>query len=614
MDTLKGAAFMIAGSVLALSDPALRFTPAFRKKDEAIEKGLVVAWGLGLLAIVFFFIRNSLDIPVETIVSGGESLVGRLRQVLLILFVFAYAGSVLYRLALGMGANAVRRNQPLNNHRRQYLRQTVLSVLAAFPLFALVNYVSAVRNPTLDLTPGYYSFSDDARTIIKSLDKEVQGYVFLPDQQAVHESGKRTKVPELFRIAEDVRVMLEQLPLINSKIKLTFLNADLDADRMADFKSASNGSIIFRVLKSGDVDPDAKPYLERRAYVYREKDIVKLEREVTRALIQVSSPHKNLYFTASNGERYAMTDPSMANGSVATFTEEIQFYNFFPKALKHSSGWPGPIPADAGALVILGPTVPFGPEARKAINDYIANKGRVFIAIDPDGQEHFDWLLSSSKKRQFRFKKAFLSNLPKLPGTIVTDNVVGHRITENVSIAGSRLIAMPKSGHFEEVKNSPKPKEETPAEMTPLKDVEPFVFLYSTYNTVIDENRNGKKDGAEKSGRLPLALVYADEKNPDATKVAVYSSVDWLSNSGLRFPLDQRNIILGADTLFWLTESKIAAAMKIKERKTRNVQVTDDLKFRNLVLGMLLFPALIGMSLGAGVYLYRRKRKALGEE
>ena len=604
LDDWKGWLFFVAGFLLLFSDPL------FLNLGERADRGLWTAWVLGFAALLFYFLRQWTDMPVETVAQGGDSLLGRLRLVLLTLFLFALLLSFLYRLSLSLSHGALRAATPsLNLSRRRYLLNTLYSLFAGLIVFALVNMLTTIRNPSLDLTPGFYSFDENSRAIIKSVDRDVQGFVFLPAQQAIRDSSDRRTVPELFRIAEDIRVMVEQLPIINSKIKLEFLNADLDSDRMADFRSIANGTIIFRVLKEGEeADIGQKPYVERRVYVHTEKDLLKMEREITRSLIQVSSPQKTLYFTSSNGERFDLSGTASEPASVELLKNELRFYNFHLKKLDHTNGWPGPIPDDAEAVVVLGNTVPFAPEARSAMLDYLKTGGRLFLTIDPLGAEDFEWLLSQMPKPRYAFRRAFLSNVSSMPGVAVTDNTAEHRITENLSIAGKKLIVMPGSSYFETVTGG----EDTPGDPA-FAGVKATTFLYSAYRTILDFNRNGKQDGDEKTGRYALGIAYENPENKEGPKFAVFSGVDWLTNRGLRFPVDQRNVILAADTLFWLTESPLAAALTPKERKTRNIQVTDDLKFRNILLGMVLFPVLTVLVSALGVYFHRRKRSATGE-
>lgn len=634
-ESVYGIVAIVAGSGLALSEPLIFFIRRLREKEFPIESGLFAAWGLGAAAMAFYFVRFFMEAPADN-TAGADPLLPRLRMALLALFLITYAGFFVYRLALSLSYTAIEaRSRSLYENRRNFLQRSVFSIFAALPIVVGLNFLATRWNPSLDLSPGFYSFSENSRTIIGSIDREVTAYVFLPVQQAIRQQPDRQKTPELYRIAEEVRVTMEQLPITNSRIQIKLLNADLPEDRGADFKHVNNGTIIFRANKGpGLVGPEDKPYIERRVYVYTEKDMAKLEREVVRALIQVSSPQKTIYFTASHGERYNLTDKASRNASIEILKDELRFYNFQLKKLGPEEGWPGPVPEDADLLFVAGPSVKFSEEARESLIKYLENDGRVFIAIDPDGKEDFDWLLEDHPQKSFRFRDRPLTNVRKFPGVAFTDSITTHRITENLNIAGRSLLAFTETGYFEQItKDLPTPKESE----NPLKDLEPTVLVNSTFQTVVDRNRNGRKDGNEENGRFPLAIAYErkapqdppapkdkdkeetaekdDDRQVEQTgpKVLIYASVGWITDSGLRFPVDQRNIIMAADSLFWLTENKLAAGLQPEERKTRAIQVTDELKLRNIVLGMVLFPVGTGLVMAVGMWLYRRRRKFIGE-
>ncbi|MBI3395401.1 MAG: hypothetical protein HY042_06170, partial [Spirochaetia bacterium] len=249
--SVAGILTLIVGLLVAASDPAVLFL-GVRQGLEKPKATLVGAWILGVLGLSFYLGRALIEVAPDA-VGGEESMAARVRALLLALFLLALAASFAFRLAVSLGASAVDGLKGgARATRESFLRSSVLAVVAALPLFVLINYVSAVRNPTLDMSPGYYSFGEASRTIIKTLNKDVQVYAFLPVQQAVRDAGKGSTRPELFKIAEDVRVMLEQLPVTNSRISLTFLNADLDAEKSAEFGTVANGTILLRVMKPAE--------------------------------------------------------------------------------------------------------------------------------------------------------------------------------------------------------------------------------------------------------------------------------------------------------------------------------------------------------------------------
>ena len=84
--------------------------------------------------------------------------------------------------------------------------------------------------------------------------------------------------------------------------------------------------------------------------------------------------------------------------------------------------------------------------------------------------------------------------------------------------------------------------------------------------------------------------------------------MDWIAERGLGYPVKHKNITLASQSLFWLTESPLVAALAPKEKQTRAIQITDESKFW-LVLFALLFPVVVGSALGVSIFWFRRKRR-----
>ncbi|MCB1310308.1 MAG: hypothetical protein KDK30_19135, partial [Leptospiraceae bacterium] len=95
-DSVWGLLAMAVGAALALSDPAAMLHARFRNGIQ-LERGLYVAYILGIVAVVAFFIRFFLVIPPEKLAAGEEAFLPRLRLALLFVFLLSYIASLLYR-------------------------------------------------------------------------------------------------------------------------------------------------------------------------------------------------------------------------------------------------------------------------------------------------------------------------------------------------------------------------------------------------------------------------------------------------------------------------------------------------------------------------------------
>lgn len=599
IDSILGLVVLVISAIVTLADPVIHIFLV--KEEDYPKKPAIVAWAVGAIAFALFLLRRWLDVPLETALPSDENIVFRIRRLLLGVFLIGTAFSVVYRLFLQLGTTSL----AYRKMRVQGLGNAAISITAALGLIILANYMTSIRNPLLDLTPGYFSFSAGSSTILKSISGPIEVTAFLPDSQAFRSQRKAT-VPELYRISEDIRAMLEQLPLINGNIKVKFMNADLQLPEQSDFGTVTNGTIVLRSPREvSGFDPKQKPYTERKVYVYSESEMDRMEKELVRSALQCASPQKTAYFTSSNGERYNFLQKTRNSGAIDTFQEQLRFYNFNVKALNEDNAWPGEIPKDADLVLLVGPTTAYGTEARKAILDYLGKGGRLFVTIEKNGTEDFQWLIDAMSDKKYVYTRASLTNVKSLPGVLLTDGSDTHRITENLNIAGSSALVFPQTGYFDDKGANTD---------STIKGLKSTAFVYSPFVSFDDLNRNGIKDASEKTGRFPIAFAFENESNQDAARIALFASTDWLTEMGLRFPVDQRNIILAADSVFWLTESKISASLIPEKRETRAVQVTDELKTKNILLGVVIFPVGSIVLTALMIFVYRKRRQFLGTD
>ena len=641
-DSFWGVCLLILGLLLAVSDPLILMSK--KREDSSLSprdslRDFYRAWLLGLIAAVFYLLRFFIELPLDKLGGPEASFLGRLRLLLLFFFLIFFIASLLYRLMLtlsdssSLGFPAL----GLRSQRQQYLKRAIASILAFFSILVLLNYLSYLRNPSLDLSPGYYSFRENSRAVIRSLESEVNVYAFLPEIQAVRLRQGGFSPPELYKITSDVRVLLEQLSSINTKIKLNFYNADIDSYDSNEFGNINNGTLVFRSLKkeSRDLSLEDKPYVERKVYVNNVDDLRKLEKNITKALVYVASPQKKIYFTASNGERYGLSGAASRTSGIESFKQQLRFYNLKLEKLDLKAGWPGkPLPQDADALAIIGPTVPFSKDAQAEIRAYLQKGGALFVAIDSQpGAENFDWLLGAVGTEKQNFVNAILTNT-NFSGLLVSDNFQEHSVTDSIKKIPSASVLMPQQGYFEKLEqkkdkaSSPsfrqakekdreaeavdkkKKKERVPQKKQPIKDLgelESQVLLYSPYNSYVDLNRNGRRDAKEKAARRVLALAYEKENFPGSPRLIVFSGTNWLSERGIRFPLSNYNPLFAADSMFWLLESPLTATFTPLQRPTHNVQVTEELKWKLILFGMFVFPISVALALGFALFYYRRK-------
>ena len=104
------------------------------------------------------------------------------------------------------------------------------------------------------------------------------------------------------------------------------------------------------------------------------------EQQLTGALeALVEGKASKVYFTEGHGE-HALSDMQTAQGYGAV-AASLKNENVDTDNLNLAAK--GEVPADADAVVIAGPTIPFSPAEAQALDQYLANNGKLFVLLDP---------------------------------------------------------------------------------------------------------------------------------------------------------------------------------------------------------------------------------------
>src|SRR5205814_5767539 len=82
-------------------------------------------------------------------------------------------------------------------------------------------------------------------------------------------------------------------------------------------------------------------------------------------------------------------------GTVSVLKQQLTDQNYQPKELGIAQGLAAEVPADAGIVLIHGPRKPFLKEETDALLRYLDRKGRLLIALDPEGGDILPELLAS---------------------------------------------------------------------------------------------------------------------------------------------------------------------------------------------------------------------------
>ncbi len=540
---------------------------------------------LDILTFIFFLIVWFIEVP--QIKEESTSFWSHLKTFFIFLFLLCIFINFIYRNIIGYHLyNLMFQKSLISINFKKILLQPLILLL----ILILINLVFVKWDITIDLTPGYYSFSTRAQEIIRSIkNQNIKIFVFLPDQQLV-QTKKDTTVSELYNFSEELKIMFGNISKINSEIHVEFYNADLLEINNQSFGNVANGTIILRNYINTNSNI---PYTERRIYVFSNNDLEKLEQNFIRSLLQIASDPVKVYFSTSFGERYTSIQKKPYN--LDFFIDVLRIYNFEISEWNENNGFPNKLPEDAHILVLAGPQNVISRDVRKMFIDFIINKkGKVLCFIDPESKEDFNWLLEELKI-PYRFKKGNLLQIENKPNFIYTDQIGITDLTQNIRNLEKPKILFTGNGYF--IQNN--------EDKTQTLDFKIKEILYTSFNTWEDLNNNLKKDPQEKNQRFILGLQIEKEDS----RLVVYSGIDWITNKYLIQNIYNQNLLLATDSLFYLSNRMNIPGILEEKRENQNILIDENGKIRLLLVGIIGIPLLMILLVGVTIYYYNKKYK-----
>ncbi|TGK07318.1 hypothetical protein EHO59_04200 [Leptospira semungkisensis] len=618
-DSFNGAGvrWLISLTVLTtiLASAALSYL-GFKKGEKEIN--LLISAGLGIFSLAIYFLRIYLEDMTLQKAGTAPVWIDSLREFLLVFLVLSVLGSAFLGILREWERSSFENQSSLKGRKQSLVRDFFLGTGILLLILIVANYISVIRNHNFDLSSkGVYSFSAEAKKILKQIPEggEVDVVAFYPRPLENAPSSDKSAALALRRIRPDLEILLGQLASIHPGFKVKFINADVELDELAEFGQVSNGNILLRYRKSGSIKG---PYPEQKVSVKDKSELEDLERKLVQSFTNVTTKERKVYFTQSNGERYSQVFQNLPNEKLTRLTAGLSFLNFKVDGLGFQNNWPPKVPDDAEFLVIAGPTVPFGPEARLAILEFFKKKkGKLLITVEPKGGENFDWLLEGAG---YAFVKATLSQIPSQPGLVVAKSFRKHAIEESLSKKDNGVV-FPYGGYFEP--KAPKDPQN--------KDLDSYILLETGGDSYLDVNSNGKQDANDDKKNVPIALILRsanqvglppvnsqdpnsppsipETKSEEEGRAVIFSGTSWITDQYLPYAA---NYELAGATATWMYQDISLPAIPPKKEEIETVSLTDGQKRAVWILGMFLFPGLIA-GLGS-IYVVRRRRVGQSDE
>ena len=244
----------------------------------------------------------------------------------------------------------------------------VLSLLLA----GMVNWLAARHYARWDWTKSrLYSLSEKTRNVLAAVKEPVRVVVFM------------TGTTPLF---EQVKELLGRYQAACPKLTVEFIDPERDPLRTRQLTqefgvSVANTVVFSQGTRKKHVTSDQLAEYDYEGFQFGQAPRIKAfkgEEQFTSAILQVTNPKvPKAYFTTGHGERDL---DGFGDDGLSQLKELFKRDNWdVAKATLLS----GAVPEDCDLLVVAGPTAPFAPVERQAIEAFLDKGGRVLALLDP---------------------------------------------------------------------------------------------------------------------------------------------------------------------------------------------------------------------------------------
>jgi len=281
---------------------------------------------------------------------------------------------------------------PPTLRRRQLIVGTnvLVQIVAMLALVVMANWLVSRHYMRFDWTKaGYYKLSEKTKQVVTNLKEPVDVVVFLP------ESGRHEYVE---KVLDDVRNLLKELQFYGKKnLRVEYIDPQRDMARaqqmVAQYNLDSPDVVVFADgLRHKYVRLDEMVDLENNPMDEGEGRVKAFKGEgLFLSAIQTVTEEKppKVDFLTGHGERDPEdSDQRTGYSEIVRYIKRdnitVEKWNLLEKQA---------LPTDAGALVIAGPRTPFSQTEVNALEQFLKNRGRLLIMLDPRGQSGLEPLL-----------------------------------------------------------------------------------------------------------------------------------------------------------------------------------------------------------------------------
>lgn len=450
-----------------------------------------------------------------------------------------------------------------------------IMILLVFVLLVAVNFVAVKKNIKWDLTTEKInSLSDQTVKLLKSLDQDLRIYGFFREDS---EDEMRAKM--------EVKHIVDMLQDESSKIKFESINAIKRPDLVKEYNVTESPVIVFK-------------------YKDKTTSVTELTEEaLANAIVKVTRErNKTIYYLSGHGE-VDLEDIKETKGA-GLFKKALQDSSY--DVLKLSLLEKPQVPETADVVMILGPKQALLEPELKALEDFAARGGNLFIAADP-GQRHNlgKWLT--------KFGVTFDNNyIIDQVGQLVGQSAI---VAIGMQYSATSEITKPFQNQitaFELASSLTRdPKASAGLQFDELVKSSPASFSKMQLSGKVNFD-----EGVDKKGPLTVAMsvtgqfksqVAQAKENVESDKAKTFSLVvfgdsDFLSNRLIQVQLN-RDLALNAASFL----AKDDELISIKPKQLATTKITMTQTQANLLIFGLYMPIPLLVLVTAGVIWFRRR-------
>lgn len=476
-----------------------------------------------------------------------------------------------------------------------------VQIVAVMALVVMVNWLASRHYLRFDWTKsGYYQLADKTKQMVASLKEPVDVIVFLPP------AGNRDYIE---KILDDVRNLLKELQFYGKdKLRVEYVDPQRDLPRaqqlVAQYNLDSPDVVIFAsgghhkyVRLDEMVDLEREPMDSGEGHVRAFKG-EGLFLSALETVTEEESPR--VCFLTGHGEHDPEEfDQRTGYSEITRYIKRdnitVEKWNLLERQA---------LPTNANAMVIAGPRKPFTQAELNALEQYLKNKGRLLILLDPrahSGLEPFlnHWGVRVDDDLAIR-KAGVLLGTELLDVNVVAADYSPHPITAKLADTN---MEFPYA-------RSVRRRQQAEGGTADQPRVTELVRAGPEYwgETDIDNEHATFDPSTDLPGPLPLAVAVETSKprgvdvDIGVTRMVVVGTSRFVDNSSLA----GGNLDFFMNSLNWLLqrEQLVAVSPKTPEEFRLDMSPSQQMAVYILVMGgMPLAVAIVGIA----VWLGRRK-------